>query len=140
MASERRSYPRYPVQCPIAVTLPEDASGAVYNASANNISRTSIQIECGAELITALLRQQKLPYMCQLKFLLPWYSSHTFIIDASVVTHRRLSTPIALAAASKTGSGSTKPGGNWAAALSAIRRKKMHSRCIMILLADIAAF
>ena len=91
MASERRSYPRYPVQCPVEVTLPEDAAGSVYNSSASNLSRTSIQIECGADLIAALLRQQKLPYMCHLKFTLPWHKKHKFNIDASVVTHRRLS-------------------------------------------------
>lgn len=92
MASERRSYPRYPVQCPIEVTLPDDTGGSrAYIASVNNLSRTSIQIDCGADLITALLRQQKLPYMCHLKFVLPWHKSHKFNIDASVVTHRRLS-------------------------------------------------
>ena len=90
MASERRSYPRYPVQCAVAVTLPEDKASTTYNTTASNLSRTSIQIECGADLIAALLRQQKLPYMCHLKFELPWHS-HKFAIDASVVTHRRLS-------------------------------------------------
>ena len=91
MASERRSFPRYPVQCPVAVTLPEDETNTVYQANANNLSRTSIQIECNASLIAALLRQQKLPYMCHLEFVLPAQKKHTFNLDASVVTHRRLS-------------------------------------------------
>ncbi len=90
MASERRSFPRYPVHCPVSVTLPEDASATVYDATVNNLSRTSIQIECSADLVAALLRQQKLPYMCHLQFKLPWHK-YTFRIDASVVTHRRLS-------------------------------------------------
>ena len=91
MASERRSYPRYPVQCPVTVTLPEDPTNTVYRATANSISRTSIQIGCDASLIAALLRQQKLPYMSHLQFALPGPKKHTFNFDASVVTHRRLS-------------------------------------------------
>lgn len=89
MASERRSFPRYPVTCPVEVTLPNDAN-ARYGVTSNSLSRTSIQIECGADMIAALLRQQKLPYMCHLRFTLPWHK-HKFAIDASVVTHRRLS-------------------------------------------------
>jgi hypothetical protein len=89
MASERRSFPRYPVHGPAKLTLPDDAD-TVYDVTTNNLSRTSIQIECSADLIAALLRQQKLPYMCHLEFKLPWYK-YTFRIDASVVTHRRLS-------------------------------------------------
>jgi hypothetical protein len=91
MASERRSYPRYPVQCTVTVTLPEDATNTIYKANANSLSRTSIQIECDAALIAALLRQQKLPYMFHLEFQLAWNKKHTFNIEASVVTHRRLS-------------------------------------------------
>lgn len=89
MAAERRSYPRYPVQCSVTVTLPDDPN-AVFQVKSNSLSRTSIQIECTHDLITALLRQQKLPYMCHLKFALPWHK-HSYGIDASVVTHRRLS-------------------------------------------------
>lgn len=89
MASERRSYPRYPVTCAVEVTLPDDPT-ASFQVRSNSISRTSIQIECNQDLITALLRQQGLPYRCHLKFALPWHK-HTFSIDASVVTHRRLS-------------------------------------------------
>lgn len=91
MASERRSFPRYPVQCPVTVTLPEDPTNTVYKANANNLSRTRIQIDCSAELIAALLRQTKLPYMCHLEFVLAGQKKHTFNIDAGVVTHRRLS-------------------------------------------------
>lgn len=90
MAGERRSFPRYPVQCPVEVTLPESMPGATFAASSGTLSRTSIQIECTAELVTALLKQQKLPYSCRLEFKLPGHK-HTFRIDASVVTHRRLS-------------------------------------------------
>ena len=89
MASERRSYPRYPVQCPVVVTLPDDPN-ATFKFQSNSISRTSIQIECNHDLITALLRQQGLPYKCQLKFSLPWHK-YTFNVPATVVTHRRLS-------------------------------------------------
>jgi hypothetical protein len=91
MASERRSFPRYPVQCPVTVTLPEDPTNTVYQATANSLSRTSIQIGCDASLIAALLRQQRLPYMSHLEFVLPGPKKHTFNLDASVVTHRRLS-------------------------------------------------
>jgi hypothetical protein len=89
MASERRAYPRYPVQSPVTVTLPDDASAA-YLVQSNSLSRTSIQIECQQDLISALLRQQGLPYLCHLQFTLPGHK-HTFSVDASVVTHRRLS-------------------------------------------------
>jgi hypothetical protein len=91
MASERRSFPRYPVRFPVTITLPEDDTNTVYEATANSLSRTSVQIECSAALIAALLRQTKLPYMSHLEFVLPWQKRHTFNIDASVVTHRRLS-------------------------------------------------
>jgi hypothetical protein len=89
MASERRAYPRYPVRCPITLTLPDDAS-AVYEVQSNSLSRTSIQLECRQDLITALLRQQGLPYMCHLQFALPGHA-HVHDLDASVVTQRRLS-------------------------------------------------
>ncbi|MEY4640137.1 MAG: hypothetical protein RLZZ227_131 [Pseudomonadota bacterium] len=90
MSAERRSFPRYPVKSPVLVTLPDAATGTVYHCECNTLSRTSIQIECSAELIAALLRQTKLPYYCSLQFTLPWYK-HIFRVDASVVTHRRLS-------------------------------------------------
>jgi hypothetical protein len=90
MSAERRSFPRYPVKCPVLVTLPDDDTGTVHDAEVNTLSRTSIQIECSAELIAALLRQTKLPYCCSLQFTLPWYK-HKFRLEASVVTHRRLS-------------------------------------------------
>ncbi|MGV3590892.1 MAG: hypothetical protein ACO1PZ_04330 [Gammaproteobacteria bacterium] len=89
MAAERRSYPRYPVQCLVTVTLPDDPN-AVFQVKSNSLSRTSIQIECNQDLVAALLRQQKLPYMCHLKFALPSHK-HSFALHASVVTHRRLS-------------------------------------------------
>jgi hypothetical protein len=90
MANERRSYPRFPVQCPVEVSLPDSKAAAVFPATSSNLSRTSIQIECSAELVAALLRQQKLPYTCRLLFTLPWHK-HKFQLDAHVVTHRRLS-------------------------------------------------
>jgi hypothetical protein len=91
MGKERRSYPRYPVLCPVEVTVPEGTPGVVYPAESGTLSRTSIQIACGADLVAALLKQQRLPHMCRLQFALPWHKKHTFRLDASVVTHRRLS-------------------------------------------------
>lgn len=90
MSTERRSFPRYPVSCEVEVRLPENEGGDLFAARCNNLSRTSIQIECGPELVVALLRQQKLPYACQLAFTLP-AEDRRFSIPATVVTHRRLS-------------------------------------------------
>ena len=90
MSSERRSYPRYPVECAVDVILAEPCTKPGYAASSANLSRTSMQIVCDADLVADLLRQQKLPYTCQLNFVLPWHE-HTFNIPAHVVTQRRLS-------------------------------------------------
>jgi hypothetical protein len=90
MSAERRSFPRYPVKSPVIVSLPEDETATIYECECNTLSRTSIQIECSSELIAALLQQTRLPYSCSLQFTLPWYN-HTFRVEASVVTHRRLS-------------------------------------------------
>jgi hypothetical protein len=72
------------------VLLPEVCASPVHPVSISNLSRTSIQIECDADLVAALLRQQKLPYICTLAFRLPWHE-HDFSITAHVVTQRRLS-------------------------------------------------
>lgn len=90
MSRERRSYPRYPVDFAVSVLVPADPSAAAHTAEASNLSRTSIQFSCQAELVTALLRQQSLPYTCELRFRLPWHK-HEFRLNAQVVTHRRLS-------------------------------------------------
>jgi hypothetical protein len=90
MTTERRSFPRYPLSCPVLVVLPDEEPGSVYDARIDNLSRTSIQIEGSAELVVAMLRQSIQPFHCSLQFTLPWYE-HTFRIEASVLTHRRLS-------------------------------------------------
>jgi hypothetical protein len=89
MTIERRSFPRYPLSCPVLVALPNEEPGSVYDARINNLSRTSIQIEGSADLVDALLAQTTAPACCSLQFSLPWYK-HTFRIDASVLSHRAL--------------------------------------------------
>lgn len=90
MSRERRSYPRYPVDFAVSVLVPTDPAAAAHAAEASNLSRTSVQFSCQAELVAALLRQQALPYTCELRFRLPWHA-HEFSLKAQVVTHRRLS-------------------------------------------------
>lgn len=91
MSRERRSFPRYPVDIPVLVRVPAHSNDAeVYQAQASNLSRTSIQISCEAELVSALLRQQQLPFACGLEFVLPWHG-YGFRLAAQVVTQRRVS-------------------------------------------------
>lgn len=90
MASDRRSYPRYPVECAVDVSVDEPCAKPSHSATSANVSRTSMQIACDADLVADLLRQQKLPYTCKLNFVLPWHA-HAFSIPAHVVTQRRLS-------------------------------------------------
>lgn len=91
MSRERRAYPRYPVDFPVQVTVPGEAGlSSEFPALAANLSRTSIQFSCHADLVAALLRQQTLPYTCELRFRLPWHK-HQFKLQAQVITHRRLS-------------------------------------------------
>lgn len=90
MASERRSFPRFPIVCPVEVVLAENGTTTAYSATSSNISRTSIQIEGSSTMVAVLLRQQKLPYTCKLGFTLPWHE-HGFTLDAHVVTLRRTS-------------------------------------------------
>ena len=59
-------------------------------ASASNLSRTSMQINCQAEPVDALLRQQSPPCTCSLRFRLPRHAPE-FHMKAQVVSHRRLS-------------------------------------------------
>lgn len=91
MSKERRSFPRFPVDIPVEVRVPANSNTAqMFPALASNLSRTSIQISCQAELVSALLRQQQLPFTCELAFVLPWHK-HAFKLSAQVVTHRRVS-------------------------------------------------
>lgn len=93
MSKERRSYPRYLIDFQVKVTLPADASGdkpQSFVAEASNLSRTSVQFSCTGELVTALLRQQQLPYICDLEFSLP-VKDKKFNVPAQLVTHRRVS-------------------------------------------------
>jgi hypothetical protein len=89
MSRERRSYPRYPVELSVLVEVPSERC-TFRDATASNLSRTSIQFSCHADLVAALLQQQVLPYTCELRFRLPWHK-HEFKLKAQVVTHRRLS-------------------------------------------------
>jgi hypothetical protein len=90
MKAERRSFPRYAVTCPVRVTLPNDGGPDCYDAEIKDLSRTSIKIEGSAELVLALLGQIALQSTCSLQFTLPSYQ-HAFTIEASVLSHRRLS-------------------------------------------------
>jgi len=90
MVVERRSFPRYPLTCRVAVTLPDDQQAGTFAGTCINLSRTSIQLECSAELGVALLRQPRPPYICQLAFALE-VEEHPFTINATVVTQRRVS-------------------------------------------------
>lgn len=61
-----------------------------FPAGASTLSRTSLEIGCSSELITALLRQRQLPYACRVSFAIP-ESPTQFDLKGHVVTHRRLS-------------------------------------------------
>jgi|GEM_PF-1964779 hypothetical protein len=91
MSRERRRFPRYPVDFPVQVRVPAHSSDAgVFRAQASNLSRISMELGCDAELVSALQRQQQLPYACNLEFLLPSHS-HAFMLGAQVITQRRVS-------------------------------------------------
>lgn len=87
MAVERRSCPRYQLNCDVQVQLPV---GGNHKAEATHLSRNSIQIVCNTELVIDLLKQQRLPYLCKLEFTLPWYR-RKFCIEAQLITQRRMS-------------------------------------------------
>ena len=88
MSGERRISPRHPVDFSLQVSL--DGSEQVFTAQANTLSRTSVEIGCHADLVTALLQQPRLPQFCFLEFSFG-KSASQFLLDAQVVTHRRLS-------------------------------------------------
>jgi len=93
MNRERRSYQRYPAEFPVQVWVPahdKDENAVVHEGNASNISRSSIQFSCHAELVAAMLRQRTLPYTCKLAFTLP-LQQREFRLAASLVTHRRVS-------------------------------------------------
>lgn len=93
MSKERRSYPRYTMEFSVKVVLPDNTAGkpgATFEAEATNLSRTSVQFNCKAGLVSALLQQQQLPYTCVLEFSLPMHKK-VFTLPAQVVTHRRIS-------------------------------------------------
>lgn len=73
----------------MAVEVPAEPC-TFHAASASNLSRTSMQINCQAELVDALLRQQSPPCTCSLRFRLPRHAPE-FHMKAQVVSHRRLS-------------------------------------------------
>jgi hypothetical protein len=90
MSTERRSFPRFQVDFPLSVSLPDEADAKVYSAESRTLSRTSLEFECHADLVSALLKQDKLPLSCSLMFRLP-HHDHVFRLEAQVLTHRRLS-------------------------------------------------
>ena len=90
MSIERRSFPRFQADFSLSVSLPDDADARVYSAQARTLSRTSLDFFCHADLVTSLLKQDKLPLSCSLMFKLP-HHEHVFRLKAEVLTHRRLS-------------------------------------------------
>jgi hypothetical protein len=90
MSTERRSYPRFLVHFPLSISLPNDPDARVYSAEAKNLSRTSLAFKCHADLVMALLKQEKLPLTCSLMFKLP-HHAHVYRLEAQILTHRRLS-------------------------------------------------
>ena len=85
MAAERRSCPRYPLDCIVMVAAPPAGE---FEAVAINISLVSMQIGCNAALVSALQKQPRLPYNCRLQFVL---EDCAFDVDAQLITWRRLS-------------------------------------------------
>lgn len=93
MSRERRAFPRYPVDFPVQVQVPDEGEQTRvldFPAGASTLSRTSLEIACSAELIVALLRQRQLPYACRVRFSIPG-SAMQFDVRGHVITHRRLS-------------------------------------------------
>jgi len=90
MSRERRSCPRYAVDIPVTVLAEDGPAAGSFAAKALILSRSSIEVRCGDELLAALLRQQVLPHTCTLRFELSWHR-YEFNLPAQLVTHRRLS-------------------------------------------------
>jgi hypothetical protein len=90
MSIEQRSFPRFLVDFPLSISLPDDPDARVYSAESKTLSRTSLEFECHADLVSALLKQDKLPLTCSLMFKLP-HHAHVYRLEAQVLTHRRLS-------------------------------------------------
>ena len=87
--TERRISPRYLVSCAVQVAVTQDGNTSVYPATSINLSRSSMQLACKPDLISAILRQPVLPHTCQLEFALPGYAQQ-FRINAQVLTYRRV--------------------------------------------------
>lgn len=87
MADERRSCPRYSLNCDVQVVLPDES---VFATGSTHFSRTGIELVCQAALIVALQKQQRFPYACRVEFSLPWHR-HRFVLETQVVIYRRLS-------------------------------------------------
>ena len=90
MSIEKRAYPRFHVKFPVNVQLPDDEDGRLYPAEANTLARTSLEFTCHADLIHALLKQDRMPLTCRVRFKLPQLG-HLFDLDAQIFTHRRMS-------------------------------------------------
>lgn len=86
---DRRSFPRYPITFPVAVSLAGPDGKLKFQAECVNLSRSSIEVSCDSRLVEALLAQEDYPHTAMLDFSMPGdrsvYSAH-----AQVVTHRRL--------------------------------------------------
>lgn len=63
---ERRLYPRYAVQWPVEVFIPDHAAGASFDARLRNLSRGGVQIDCDRALVESLLAQHGTHPLCEL--------------------------------------------------------------------------
>lgn len=86
---ERRAFPRYPITFPVAIGLKTAVGSQQFTTECVDISRSSIQISCESQIIEVLLAQDEYPHTADLEFRMPGDRSR-FIINAQVVTHRRL--------------------------------------------------
>ena len=91
MSGERRAYSRHSISLNVRVTLPDsEEPNSFFPAKSSNISLAGMQLACNADLITALVKQPKLPFTCKVEFTLPG-QEHPFVLNSQYGTHRRLS-------------------------------------------------
>lgn len=69
MNSERRAQPRYVVNFPVQMRLPE--AEPVFDGVALNVSRNALEIECDTVALKSLQAQSRYPQSCDVEFRLP---------------------------------------------------------------------